>query len=161
MVGSSVPAAAAGCSGAGAVGSSPVPDGEGAGVAVPGAVAGCPPPAAGGEGAGVAGSGAALVGAGGDCGNGGGAVCANAPAQSDEIKKEVDASSRGRNDTEAPCRGKNERRSPVRTSRRTETADRRSGISPYPPPRGKSPSGRASSSQASKRLSSIGHTTIA
>jgi hypothetical protein len=45
--------------------------------------------------------GAALAGAGGDRGDGEGAVCANAPAQSDEIKKEVDASRRGRNDTEA------------------------------------------------------------
>jgi hypothetical protein len=47
----------------------------------------------------------ALAGAAGDCGNGEGAVCANAPAQSDEIKKEVDASKRGRNATESPCRG--------------------------------------------------------
>ena len=32
----------------------------------------------------------------------GGAVCAKAPAQSDEIRKDVEASNRGRNDTEAP-----------------------------------------------------------
>ena len=34
---------------------------------------------------------------------GAGAVCAMAPAQSDEIRKDVDVSNRGRNDTEAPC----------------------------------------------------------
>ena len=101
-----MPAAAGACSGAGAVAGcpSPAPDGEGVGVAAAGVVAGCPSPAAGGEGAGVAAAGAALAGAGGDCGDGEGAVCANAPAQSDEINKEVDASRRGRNDTEAPCR---------------------------------------------------------
>ena len=69
-----------------------------------GAVGGCPSPAAGGEGAGAAGAGVGLAGAGGDCGDGEGDVCANAPAQSDEINKEVDANNRGRNDTEAPCR---------------------------------------------------------
>ena len=112
-----MPASAGPWSGAGAVAGcpSPVPDGEGAGVVVAGAV-----PAAGDEGAGVVvagavpaagderggavAAGASLAGAGGDCGDGEGAVCANAPAQSDEIKKEVDASRRGRIDTEAPCR---------------------------------------------------------
>jgi hypothetical protein len=33
---------------------------------------------------------------------GDGEVCAKAPAQSDEIRKYVEASNRGRNDTEAP-----------------------------------------------------------
>jgi len=33
---------------------------------------------------------------------GDGAVCAKAPTQSDEIRKDVEASKRGRNDTEAP-----------------------------------------------------------
>jgi hypothetical protein len=93
-----VPAAAGACSGAGAVA------GAGVGVATAGVVAGCPSPAAGGEGAGVAAAGAALAGARGDCGDGEGNVCANAPAQSDGINKEVDASNRGRNDTEVPCR---------------------------------------------------------
>jgi hypothetical protein len=95
MVGSGVPASAGPWSGAGAVAGcpSPAPEGVGAGVVV-----------AGGEGAGVDAAGAARAGAGGDCGDGEGAVCANAPAQSDEIKKEVDASRRGRIDTEAPCR---------------------------------------------------------
>jgi len=45
-------------------------------------------------GAGAVGAGASLP--------GGGAVCANAPTQSDEIRKDVEASNRGRNDTEAP-----------------------------------------------------------
>jgi hypothetical protein len=103
MVGSGVPAAGA-CSGAGAVGGCPSPaaGGEGAGVVAVGAVAGCPSPAVG-EGAGAAGAGVGLAGVGGDCGDGEGDVCANAPAQSDEIKKEVDTSNRGRNDTETPC----------------------------------------------------------
>jgi hypothetical protein len=35
-------------------------------------------------------------------GSGDGTVCARAPAQSDEIRKDVEASNRGRNDTEAP-----------------------------------------------------------
>jgi hypothetical protein len=106
MVGSGVPASTGPCSGAGAVAGcpSPGPDGEGAGVVVAGAVAGCPSLAAGDEGAGAAAAGASLAGAGGDCGLGEGAVCANAPTQRDEIKKEVDASNRGRNDTEAPRR---------------------------------------------------------
>jgi hypothetical protein len=34
--------------------------------------------------------------------SGDGAVCAKAPAQSEEIRKDVEASNRGRNDTEAP-----------------------------------------------------------
>lgn len=34
---------------------------------------------------------------------GDGAVCAKAPAQIDEIRSDVEASSRGRNDTDAPC----------------------------------------------------------
>ena len=33
---------------------------------------------------------------------GGGALCAKAPTQSDEIRKDVEASNRGHNDTEAP-----------------------------------------------------------
>ena len=68
-------------------------------------VAGCPSPTPDGEGAGAAGVGAGLTGAEGDCGDGVGAVCAKAPAQSDEIKKEVDASKRGRNATESPLSG--------------------------------------------------------
>ena len=44
--------------------------------------------------AGAAGAGASLP--------AGGAVCAKAPTQSDEIRKDVEASNRGRNDTEAP-----------------------------------------------------------
>jgi hypothetical protein len=52
-------------------------------------------PAAGAWGAGVVAAGASLA--------GDGAVCAKAPAQSDEIRKDVEASNRGRNDTEAPC----------------------------------------------------------
>jgi hypothetical protein len=78
---------------------STVPDGEGGGVAA-GGVAGCPSPVVAGEAAGASAAGAASVGEGGDCGDGG--VCANAVAHSDEIKKEIDASKRGRNDTEAP-----------------------------------------------------------
>lgn len=86
MVGSSVPAAAGASSGAGVV-------------------AGCPSSTPDGEGTGVAGAGAGLAGAEGDCGNGVGAVCANAPVQSDEINKEVDASRRERNATESPLSG--------------------------------------------------------
>ena len=89
MVGSSVPAAAGACSGAG-VGAS------------------CPSPTPDGEGAGAAGVGAGLTGAEGDCGDGVGTVWAKAPAQSDEIKNEVDASNRGRNATESPLSGAND-----------------------------------------------------
>jgi hypothetical protein len=53
----------------------------------------------------ASGVGAGLTGAEGDCGNGGGGVCANAPAHSDEIKNEVDASKRGRNVTKSPLSG--------------------------------------------------------
>ena len=51
-------------------------------------------PAAGAGVAGAAAAGASL---------GDGAVCAKAPAQSDEIRNDVEASNRGRNDTDAPC----------------------------------------------------------
>jgi hypothetical protein len=51
--------------------------------------------AAGSGDAGAAAAGASLSGA--------GAVCAKAPAQSEEIRKDVEASNRERNDTEAPC----------------------------------------------------------
>jgi len=51
-------------------------------------------PAAGAEDAGGA-AGVSLPG-------GDGAVCAKAPAQSEEIRKDVEASSRGRNNTETP-----------------------------------------------------------
>jgi hypothetical protein len=51
--------------------------------------AGCPSPTPDGEGAGAAGVGAGLTGAEGDCGDGVGTVWAKAPAQSDEIKNEV------------------------------------------------------------------------
>jgi hypothetical protein len=85
MVGSCVPVPAGGCSELGLVPCCPSPAGEG-------------------EGDGAVVVGAASAGGGGDCGNCEGAVCAKAPAQSDEIKKEVDASNRGRgrNDTESP-----------------------------------------------------------
>jgi hypothetical protein len=109
MVGSFVPAASGACSGAGPVAGCASPAAGGAGVAAPGAVAGCPSPVAGGEGSGTTGVGAGLTGAEGDCGAGVGAVCANAPAQSDETKKEVEASNRGRNFTKSPHRGQNER----------------------------------------------------
>jgi len=83
MVGSCVPSPAGASSAAGAVG-------------------GCPSPAEG-DGADVAAAGAASAGCADGCGTGEGAVCANAPAQSDEIKNDVEASKRRRNATEAPC----------------------------------------------------------
>jgi hypothetical protein len=83
MVGSSVPATDGACSEAGAV-------------------AGCPSPPPDGEGVGAAGAGAGLGGAGGNCGDDEGAVWAKAPAQIDEIRKDVGANKRGRNATEVP-----------------------------------------------------------
>jgi len=67
-----------------------------------GAVGGCPSPAEGDDGAVVA-AGATSAGRDDGCGTGEGAVCANAPAQSDDIKNDVEASKRRRNATEAPC----------------------------------------------------------
>jgi hypothetical protein len=134
MVGSSIPADAGTCSGAGPVVGCPSPAavGEGAGVGAPGAVAGCPSPVAGGDGADAAGAGAALAGAGGDCGDGVGAVWAKAPAQSDEIKKHVEASKRGRNDTESPPQGKRTTIHPCALLRTVTVFDRRPGIFPHP-----------------------------
>ena len=83
MVGSCEPARAGGCPEAGAV-------------------AGWPSPAVAGADAGALVAGPVSAGSGGDCAKREGAVCANAPAQSDEIKSEVDASNRGRTDTTAP-----------------------------------------------------------
>ena len=121
MVGSSVPAAAGACSGAG-VG------------------AGCPSPTPDGEGAGAAGVGAGLTGTEGDCGDGVGTVWAKAPAQSDEIKNEVDASNRGRKATESPLSGQKRTTITCAHSPRTETARyRRSGISPPPTCKGEIP----------------------
>jgi hypothetical protein len=161
MVGSSVPAAAGACSGAGPVAGrpSPTPEGEGAGVAAPGVAAGCLSPVVGGDGAGAAGAGAALAGAGGDCGDGIGAVWAKAPAQSDEIKKDVEASKRGRNDTESPSPGKRTTIHPCALLRTVTVFDRRPGIFPHRHGGSRIPiQRRASSSQASMRSSRITHT---
>ena len=75
-------------------GSCVLPDCAAVGAAALGAGAS---PAAGAGDAGAA-AGASLPGV--DPGDG--TVCARAPAQSDEIRKDVEASNRGRNDTEAP-----------------------------------------------------------
>ncbi|MBV9529584.1 MAG: hypothetical protein JO283_00565, partial [Bradyrhizobium sp.] len=94
------------------VGSCVPPGCVAAGAASPGD--GVSPVAGGGEagagGAAAFGAGASLAAGGGDAGAAGaeaslpgdGAVCAKAPTQSDEIRKDVEASKRGRNDTEAP-----------------------------------------------------------
>ena len=92
-----------------------------------------------------------------------GAVCANAPAQSDEINNEVDASRRGRNATDSPlsgaktnnnhlCAWSPHRDCPLPTFR-------------YLPPstsKGEIPHSAAGPHprKGSKHLSRIGHTTI-
>jgi hypothetical protein len=86
-----------------------------------GAFAGCPSPAVEGDGAGVVAAGVASPGCGDDCAIGEGAVWAKAPAQSDEIKKDVEASKRGRNDTEAPPPGQRNDNRSVRLPPHTAT----------------------------------------